>query len=447
MLLFGLPAGLLLLYQTIVDFKKVFFLLLFTIPLSIEFYFPGGLGTDLPTEPLVIGLMLAYGLFIMVHWQSMKSNFLLHPITLFLLLHLAWTIFATINSNLFLVSFKFLLAKIWYIVGYFFLAGSILKTDKDVRKFFWIIFIPFLFTVVLTFLRHAAISFSFNHVHDVMRPFFRNHVLYAAIMAIFLPYIILATSWYRKKPFFYLFMVSSVLFFLMAIYLSYTRTAYVSLIIAFGSYFVIRLKLLKIASFVSIIILFVAIFSVVKENRYMEYAPDFEKAITHKQFDDLVSATAKGEDVSTMERVYRWVAGMQMSKKELFTGHGPGNFYNFYKRNAVTAFETYVSDNPDKSGIHCYYLMVMTDQGIPGALIFLFFTFFVLIKGEAIYHQTENKERRKTIMAILLSMIIIDAFLLINDMVETDKVGAFFFMNIALLVNMDLLNKKEAASK
>jgi hypothetical protein len=32
-------------------------------------------------------------------------------------------------------------------------------------------------------------------------------------------------------------------------------------------------------------------------------------------------------------------------------------------------------------------------------------------------------------------------------MVETDKVGSFFFMNIAMLINMDLLNKREAKMK
>ncbi len=443
LLLFGLPAGLLLVYQTIVDFKKIFYLLLFTIPLSIEFYLPGGLGTDLPTEPLVIGLMLSYGLYIMVNWKEMKKDFLMHPITLFLLLHLGWMILATVCSNLFIVSFKFLLAKIWYIVGYFFLAGSILKTDKEVKKFFWIIFIPFFSAVVLTVLRHAAIGFSFSDVHSVMKPFFRNHVLYASILAIFLPYIVLASSWYSSKSILKWGLIFASFFFLIAIYWSFTRTAYVSIIIAMGSYFVIRLKLIKIASLVSIIAIFAGSIYLVQHNNYMEFAPDFEKAVTHKSFDDLVSATSKGEDVSTMERVYRWVAGMQMSKKEILTGHGPGNFYTFYKQNAVTAFETYVSDNPDKSGIHCYYLMILTDQGLPGAFIFLFLTFFVLIKGENIYHQTKNPDRRRTIMAILLSIIIIDAFLLINDMVETDKVGSFFFINLALLINMDLLNQKE----
>lgn len=447
LLLLGIPAGLLLVYQTVVDYRKVFYLFLFCLSLSTEYYFPNGLGTDLPTEPLVVGLMLAYGLFVLMHWQSMKHDFLLHPITLFLLFHLAWLMLTVVTSANLIVSFKFLLAKIWYVVVCYFLAGSILKTDKDVKKFFWIIFSPFIIAVVITLYRHSTYDFSFEDVMYVMQPCFRNHVTYAAILAVFLPFILLARKWYKPNDLIYLGLVASAIIFVVAVYLSYTRTAYIALIIAWGSYFLIRLKLMKIVSLLSIIILFMGIFKIMHENQYLEYAPNFETTISHKNFDDLVSATAQGQDVSTMERVYRWVAGMQMSKESKLVGYGPGNFHDFYKPFAVNSFETYVSANPEKSGIHCYYLMVLVEQGIPGALIFLGFTFFVLIKGENIYHQCPTQERKDIVMALLLSIIIIDAFLLINDMVETDKIGSFFFMNMAMLVNMDLLNKKDAKKK
>ena len=36
-------------------------------------------------------------------------------------------------------------------------------------------------------------------------------------------------------------------------------------------------------------------------------------------------------------------------------------------------------------------------------------------------------------MACTLSTVVILAFLLMNDMVETDKVGSFFFFNMAVL--------------
>jgi hypothetical protein len=41
-------------------------------------------------------------------------------------------------------------------------------------------------------------------------------------------------------------------------------------------------------------------------------------------------------------------------------------------------------------------------------------------------------------MMAMLCIIIISVMQLINDLIETDKVGPFFFMSLAILVNLDL---------
>jgi hypothetical protein len=46
-------------------------------------------------------------------------------------------------------------------------------------------------------------------------------------------------------------------------------------------------------------------------------------------------------------------------------------------------------------------------------------------------------------MGLLLLLTVIDAFLLMNDMIETDKVGSFFFFSMAIFINLDLKNKSE----
>ena len=47
------------------------------------------------------------------------------------------------------------------------------------------------------------------------------------------------------------------------------------------------------------------------------------------------------------------------------------NFYPNYQARTVRSFTTYVSDNPERSGIHNYYLMTAVEQGIPGLLVYL----------------------------------------------------------------------------
>jgi O-antigen ligase len=442
----ALPIFILLVYLTIVDFQKVFYLLLFFIPLSTEFYFPNGFGTDLPTEPLMVGLMLTGFLFLLRHGHEVDGRFLKHPLTLILLFHVSWIGFTAITSSMVLISVKFLLAKIWYIATFYFLASRILKGEKDVKQYFWIVFIPLFFTVVQAIVRHSAYGFSFSDVYKVLSPFYRNHVAYAAIIVLFTPFVWFIRQWYPTYSRIWWILSACLIVMLIAIQLSYTRAAYVSVAIAAGAYFFIRLRLTRYVLILALIGIISGLAFLSQNNRYLGLAPDYETTTSHQSFDNLLEATYQMEDISTMERLYRWVAGFQMTSEHPFIGFGPGNFYTFYKSYTVTSFQTYVSDNPEKSGVHSYYLMTLVEQGIPGLVLFLIFCAYILLHGEALYHQLALEKEKQIVMMALLSQIIIMALLLINDLIETDKVGPFFFMNIVLLVSMDLYGKKIATT-
>jgi len=230
---------------------------------------------------------------------------------------------------------------------------------------------------------------------------------------------------------------------LIAIQFSYARMAYVALAAAFGAYFIFQWKLGKWAIAASMIVVLLGIQSALHRNNFMEFAPDFEKTVTHYEFDNLVEATFKLEDISSMERVYRWVAAIYMVEAKPWMGGGPGNFYESYWGYTLNKFETYISNNIEKSGIHCYYLMVLVEQGFIGLIIFLLFAFYPLVRGERIYHETTDPRRKMMVMAMLLSLIIIYTLLLLNDLLESDKVGPFFLLSMAILVNVDLQNKAE----
>ncbi len=442
--LFAFPLVLALAVVTVLDFRKLFYLLLISIPLSIEVALPGGFGTDLPIEPLILSLLFIYILYLLQFPEKIDGRFLTHPITLVLLLHFAWTIVSAIVSEMFMVSFKFSLAKFWYIAIFFFLAGRMLKTEKEIKTFFWCVFIPFFVTILWVTSKHAGLSFSFAKVNAAIRPFYRNHVSYAAILACFIPIVWFVRTLYPKGSRPRKFLGWSLFIVLMGIQFSYTRAAYVAVIMAVGAYFVIRFKLMKYALVLSFAALFGVAFFLANDNRYLDFAPDFERTVTHREFDNLVEATFKMEDISTVERFYRWIAGSYMIPYHPWMGVGPGNFYNYYKGYTVSSYQTYVSGNPEKSGIHCYYLMVFVEQGFLGFLFFLLLTFYVLVKGEVIYHETKLPWRRAVILFAMLSIIVIDALCIINDLIETDKIGSFFFMNMALLVNMDLANQEDA---
>jgi len=436
--LFGVPAVLLVGYICLVDFKKIYFLLWALIPLSTEVYLPGGFATDLPDEPFMILMAGVFILYLIRNGKALDKRFFVHPISLLLYFHLAWLLVTAVTSSLPLVSVKFLLAKTWYILTFYFLAGVLLRSEQDKKQWFWWFFIPLMLTVTYVFARQAATGFAFKDVNHAMAPFYRNHVNYACLLALAFPLVWYARTWYKAWSFRWLVLVGAGVFLLFAIQFAYTRAAYVALFIALGAYFIIRLRLVLPALLLVVAGAIVGVGYFLRQERYLEYAPEYEKTVTHYKFDNLLEATAKGEDISTMERVYRWIAGKHMIEDKPLTGFGPGNFYNFYRSYTVSSFETYVSDNPEQSGIHSYYLMTTVEQGIPGLLIFAGLVFAVLLFGQRVYHRTRDPFRKRWVMAVTLGFIVIDSLLLINDMVETDKVGSFFFLFMAMLVRMDL---------
>jgi O-antigen ligase len=440
----GVPVIGLVVYLAIVDFRQLYWLLIAAIPISTEIVLPNGLGTDLPTEPLIVGLMLLFGVFVLQHLSRLSTDLLRHPITLLLLLHVSWIACTTITSDLFVVSLKFLFAKIWYVVTFYGLTAYLVRDEADFRRLFWIFFWPFLAVVVIVMTRHALLGFSFQGIHSIMHPFQRNHVNYAATLSIFYPFLVMMLGQARRWSWQYLLLLGTVLLVFVAIYFSFTRAAYVALFAAAGMYYVIRWRLTRFALLGTGLAVVIGVVYFVHENTYLDYAPNYDRTISHEQFDNLIEATYKMEDISTMERVYRWVAAGHMAPERPLLGWGPGNFVNFYKPFAVTSFQTYVSDNPEKSGIHSYYFMTLVEQGIPGLLLFLMLLVVIFLHGERLYHRLADQPyRQQMVMTLLLSLTVIAAFLIINDQLENDKVGSFFFINLAILVNQDLFLLRE----
>jgi O-antigen ligase len=364
-----------------------------------------------------------------------------------LLLHFLWTIIATVVSSNQTVSIKFSLAKLWYILTFFFLTGHILKNEKNAWNIWWWIIIPLTLATLKVVVHHAWMNFGFKEINRATDPFFRNHVSYAAILALMIP--VLWFLWGRYKLFSKNWLILGAAFFILTfgVATAYTRAAYLALFIAVAVYFLIRFKLINLA-FISVLLIVPFVFTyLIQDNKYMEYAPS-ERTVSHVGFNDIVAATYKLEDVSTSERYYRWIAGIRMFTDHPHTGIGPGNFYFSYKGYTLNKFKTYVSKNPEKSGIHNYYLMILVEQGWIGLLIFLVLIIFTFNLGQKVYHECgDNRSRKALTMGLLLLLTVVDAFLIMNDMIETDKVGSFFFFCMAILINLDLQNKKDKLLK
>lgn len=430
--MFALPFGALVALWGIVNFKTLYFALLALIPLSVEFDVTESLATDLPTEPLMSGFLLIGVFYLLFNAKKIDFSFFKNPIMVLLILHLLWLVVASIFSSVPIFSLKFLLAKCWYISSFLLISAIVIKDIEDVSIAFWSIFIPLSFTVIIALVRHAIVGFDFDAINPALRPFYRNHVNYAAILAVFLPFVVYMRTRYSKLSFKYNILVLSIFIYLAAIYFSYTRACYLAVIAMIGAYFIFKFRITKIA----VVFTFIAIFFVGKfitnQNHYLTYTPSTNTVSQH-EFGDLIDATLKAEDVSSMERIYRWIAAIHMIREQPIVGFGPNSFVENYQNYTVFIFETWISDNEERSGVHNYFLMTAVEQGLIGLAIFVSLILAIFIWGEKVLHEL-NGNQKLLAQAVLLSMTALLVNLLFSDMIEVDKTGSFFFLNIALLV-------------
>jgi O-antigen ligase len=420
-----------------IEWRWLYYLLFFILPFSQEIGLPGGLSMDLPSEPLMLVLTACVLGALLLGSGRIPRRELQHPIIIVLLLMLLWAATDSFFSVDQLKSIKYLLAKVWYITP--FLLGTLLiaRRPAQVWQFAAVYAAGACLSVLYVASRHATKGFSFEEINWALHPFFRNHVIYAATLALLVPFCLYgfrATASKTKRTV-WLGLLGVLLF---GLFTSYTRASILSLPIAALFYGIMRWRLTKAVLLAAALGAGGAVLYFMSANNFMLYAPDFEKTVFNgKDFSKHLEATYNLQDVSGMERVYRWVAASRMISEKPLVGSGPATFYPEYKRYTVKSFRTYVSDNPEKSTTHNYFLLQLAEQGLPGFLLFVLLLCTVLLTAERLYHRARTAEVRRVILAAMLSMVVIIFHLLLNELIEVDKIGSVFFVCLALLIRAE----------
>jgi len=438
----GIAAALYFLQKSVL----LFYVLIASIPWSIEYHFSGGFSTDLPDEPLMLLATFAALLLLLHQRLGIAAKGLFHPITLLLILQTAWMAVTVATSAHALISLKFLLAKGWYLLSFFVLPLLVMPSLKQWKKAAVILTVSMLAVTLLSMLRHAGYGFTFADVNKSLSPFFRNHVNYSALLVCIIPLLtgfVYHTKQKGKKTFLILLLIVA----LVALYLSYARGAWLALVVGGAAYFLLKKGWLLQAYMLAMLLSIAAVFWLQHNNRYLAYAHDFNTTVFHTNFKEHLVATYQLKDVSTAERFYRWVAGVRMIKYQWQTGYGPNTFYHHYKRHTIPAFKTWVSNNPEKSTVHNYFLLTLIEQGVLGFLLLLVLLGFAFYTAQQVWRRATNAlwKRGAACAAVILAMICTVNFL--SDLIETDKVGSVFYMCLSFLIVAQRQTRKAQKEK
>lgn len=424
------------------DFKWLYFLLILVMPLSIEVSLPGGFSTDLPTEPIVIGLMLVFVFTAFLNPTILKGDFFMHPISILLVIHFGWILSSSIFSTDFVLSLKFLISKFWYLSVFYFLTGLIIINERTLRAIIWIIFIPTIVGIVVIMERHSNFGYLFEYINKAVVPIYRNHVNYGVFITMLVPLMVMGRFWYKKGSIIRLIWDLGIIITLVGIYFTYTRGAWLALLACPIIYFIVKRKKMKQVLMVSAISVTLFFGYLISNQNYLRFAPNYERTIYHANLKDHLVSTFSGQDMSTMERFYRWVAAFNMVGEKPLFGFGPNTFVKNYKSYTVNSFVTYISRNEENSTVHNYFILLLAEQGIPGMLIFAFWIFVLLTYAERIFHQQKTNKDKWIVMGALLCACVFLINNLFSDLLEANKLAPLFFIMAAILVNWDIKSKQ-----
>jgi len=143
----------------------LFFIIVFLTPLSIqliEFIHSSPVDFAIPTEPLLFGVMIIF-LYKLVREGKIDHRIVNHPVSYAILFYLFWMFVTAITSSMPLVSFKFLLAKVWFIVTFYLLAIFIFKKTENIPLFIWCYALPMVFIVLYSIKRHMFYGLFDKH--------------------------------------------------------------------------------------------------------------------------------------------------------------------------------------------------------------------------------------------------------------------------------------------
>ena len=412
--------------------EYLLYVLLISIPWSFEYNFNEHLGTDLPDEPLMLMTALAGILLIILNADKIKK-IIAHPLIILLCFQLAWTFFTVLLSTEPVYSIKYLAAKCWYLLAFVAVPAFLFRNQKIMKKSLLLFAGSMVAVMILSLIRHAAYGFTFEKVNKAIEPFFRNHVNYSSLLVCIVPILIACIQLLKPGSKKYV-CVAILIVTIAAVIVSYARGAWLALIIGFAAYWLIRKKLL-LFSFILFFMLCTGFVLYLKNNdRYLKFSNDFKTTIFHTDFRQHLIATYELKDVSTAERFYRWVAGINMIKDTWMTGFGPTTFYDHYKSYTIPAFKTWVSNNQEHSTIHNYFLLLLVEQGVPGLLLFLALLAAMLWYVQRLYHHTTDPFRKIVLAATAAVLMMVCTVNFLSDLIETDKIGSVFYLCLAVIV-------------
>jgi len=443
----AIPFVLLVFILAFLATDKLMYLIVFFTPLSlnIEEMSIGRVGMFLPTEPLLFGMMIIFFLKLLYD-RTFDKKVLYHPISIAIYINLSWMLITTITSSMPLVSLKYILVRLWFVVVMYFFASQLFTNKKNILRFFWIYLIPLSVVAIYTFIHHTTYGYTERTAHWVMQPFFKDHTVYGAVLAMMLPILVclLVLERYRHYRLITLFMTLTLL---LGIVFSYGRAAWLSLVFAaiVSIVYLFKIRRTLVFSVAGLLLIFTTIFW----NDILDVLAKNEQDSTSENLSEHVqSITNISTDASNLERINRWKSAYRMFEDKPIFGFGPGTYMFQYAPYQASEDLTIISTNAaDLGNAHSEFIGPLADSGLLGALSFILIVVVFYTTASKLYYRLPKGELRTILFFVILAFTTYMINGSLNNFLDTDKASVPFWAFLAIVLCIDLHTKQMLADE
>ena len=373
-----IPIALAIILMCAFSLDKLLLFAVFLTPLSVSLdQLDFGTSISLPSEPLMLLLTIIF-----VIGQLYKGDFgkkaIFHPMTILVLINLIWMAITTITSDLPMVSCKYLISRIWFVIPFYFFAIQLFRDFSNIKKFLWLYIIPLL--MVIGYATYGLIRTGFNEElsQSVMTPFYPSHTAYGAIVAMFLPFVFTHAFSKNKTRIMKLVGMFVLFCFCFAILFSYSRAVWVSLPAAFGLYLLIAFRIKARTVFIALAV--IGGFLMLNKEQIIMALEKNKQDSSEEFVENFQSISNISTDDSNTERINRWSSAIAMFKERPIVGWGPGTYQFKYAPFQLTKNMTLISTNAgDLGNAHSEYIGPLAESGLMGGLTILFIVITIVI--------------------------------------------------------------------
>lgn len=418
--------------------------IIFIAPLSVNVPdLGGGLALSLPAEGM-LGLLLLLTFIKLFAGLKLDKKILWHPITIILMLDIIWMIVTSATSSMPEISFKRIILKISFILGFYLMFAHLFKTPKQQIKLMVLYGVGLIIPIVNAFITHAKYNFSQEESFEMTEPFYEDHTLYGACVAFVVPFFLLYMVYLIKnktlsiKTYFFIFLFALIT---LAEILSYSRAAWISVMAAMAVYVLTQFKI-PVKYYFATILIAISIVAINFDTIYQKIEAGDAKKNNDNVEQHLQTVTDLKSNASNLERINRWVCAYRMFEEKPLFGWGPGTYQFNYAQFQTNEFTTEISSNKgDRGNSHSEYFTYLSEEGLVGFLIFIFLIIFFFRESISLLNTIQDNFQKVILYGFFLGLLTFFIHGLFNTFSDYEKMSVLVYGSLAGIVSISVSKK------